>query len=52
MLTSLSTNFNRRNKNVKLYELAKVYMASDDKNELPDERVMFTLGAFGEVSLL
>ena len=49
MLTSLSTNFNRRNKNVKLYELAKVYMASDDKNELPDERVMFTLGAFGEV---
>jgi len=49
MLTSLSTNFNRRNRNVKLYELAKVYIASDDKNELPDERVMFTLGAFGEV---
>ena len=49
MLSSLSTNFNRRNKNVKLYELAKVYIASDDKNELPDERVMFTLGAFGEV---
>jgi len=48
MLSSLSTNFNRRNKNVKLYELAKVYIASDDKNELPDERVMFTLGAFGD----
>ena len=47
MLTSLSTNYNRRNKNVKLYELAKVYLAADDVNELPDERVMFTLGAFG-----
>ena len=45
MLTSLSTNYNRRNKNVKLYELAKVYLAADDVNELPDERVMFTLGA-------
>ena len=49
MLTSLSTNYNRRNKNVKLYELAKVYLAADDLNELPDERVMFTLGAFGDV---
>ena len=49
MLTSLSTNYNRRNKNVKLYELAKVYLAADDVNELPDERVMFTLGAFGDV---
>ena len=26
-----------------------MYIASHDKNELPDERVMFTLGAFGEV---
>ena len=49
MLTSLSTNYNRRNKNVKLYELAKVYLAADDVNELPDERVEFTLGAFGSV---
>ena len=48
MLTSLSTNYNR-NKNVKLYELAKVYLAADDVNELPDERVEFTLGAFGSV---
>ena len=48
MLTSLSTNYNRR-KNVKLYELAKIYLAADDVNELPDERVEFTLGAFGSV---
>ena len=43
MLTSLSTNYNRRNKNVKFY------LAADDVNELPDERVEFTLGAFGSV---
>ena len=28
MLTSLSTNYNRRNKNVRLYELANVYRPS------------------------
>ena len=49
MLSSLATNYNRRNKNVKLYELAKIYLAADDVNELPDERVEFTLGAFGSV---
>ena len=26
MLTSLSTNFNRRNKNVKLFELGNIYL--------------------------
>lgn len=47
MLTSLATNYNRRNKNVKLYELATVYLPVEG-NELPDERVQFTLGSFGE----
>ncbi len=47
MLTSLATNYNRRNKNVKLYELATVYIPTEGK-ELPDERVQFTLGFFGE----
>lgn len=49
MLASLSTNYNRRNKNVKLYELARVYLADDDTSKLPLEKVMFTLGAFGGV---
>ena len=49
MLTSLSTNYNRRNKNVKLYELAKVYLPTQDKTEeLPTEAVQFTLGFYGE----
>ena len=48
MLTSLSTNYNRRNKNVKLYELATVYIPSDNEEELPTESVDFTLGFFGD----
>jgi phenylalanyl-tRNA synthetase beta chain len=48
MLNSLSTNYNRRNKNVKLYEMAKVYLPDDDENNLPEEKVMFTLGFFGD----
>jgi phenylalanyl-tRNA synthetase beta chain len=47
MLVSLATNYNRRNKNVKLYEMAKVYLPDEDENNLPEEKVMFTLGFFG-----
>lgn len=47
MLTSLATNYNRRNKDVKLYELAKVYVPVEGE-ELPDERVQFTLGFYGD----
>ncbi|MGN0161481.1 MAG: phenylalanine--tRNA ligase subunit beta [Lachnospiraceae bacterium] len=49
MLTSLSTNYNRRNKNVKLYELANIYLPKAvPVTELPDERMQFTLGMYGE----
>ena len=48
MFTSLATNYNRRNKNVKLYEMAKVYLPNEDSDKLPDEKVMFTLGSFGD----
>lgn len=48
MLTSLSTNFNRRNKNVRLYEIANVYIPNEDESKLPDERTQLTLGMFGE----
>lgn len=50
MLTSLSTNYNRRNKNVRLYELGNVYLPkSIPVEELPDERMTFTLGAYGDI---
>lgn len=49
LLNSLSTNYNRRNKNVRLYELANVYLPKAlPLTELPDERMQFTLGFYGE----
>lgn len=49
MLTSLSTNYNRRNKDVKLYELANIYLPKSlPLTELPDERMQMTLGMYGE----
>lgn len=47
MLNSLATNYNRRNKDVKLYELANVYVPVEGE-DLPDERVQFTLGFYGD----
>ena len=49
MLTSLSTNYNRRNKDVRLYEIGNVYLPKAlPLTELPDERSQFTLGFYGE----
>ena len=49
MLTSLATNYNRRNKNVRLYELGNVYLPiSLPLTELPEERMQFTLGMYGD----
>lgn len=49
MLTSLATNYNRRNKDVKLYELGNIYLPKSlPVTELPDERMQFTLGFYGE----
>ncbi|MDD6307328.1 MAG: phenylalanine--tRNA ligase subunit beta [Clostridiales bacterium] len=49
MLTSLSTNFNRRNKDVRLYELGNIYLPKQvPVTELPEERMQFTLGMYGE----
>lgn len=49
MLVSLAANYNRRNKNVKLYELANVYLPKAlPLTELPDERMQFTLGMYGD----
>ena len=49
MLTSLATNYNRRNKNVRLYELANIYLPKQlPLTELPEERMQLTLGMYGE----
>ena len=49
MLTSLSTNYNRRNKDVRLYELGNIYLPKQiPVTELPEERMQFTLGMYGD----
>ncbi|MGN0480808.1 MAG: phenylalanine--tRNA ligase subunit beta, partial [Lachnospiraceae bacterium] len=49
MLTSLATNYNRRNKNVRLYELGNIYLPKAlPVTELPEERMQFTLGFYGD----
>ncbi|HIQ96947.1 MAG TPA: phenylalanine--tRNA ligase subunit beta [Candidatus Limivivens merdigallinarum] len=49
MLSSLAFNYSHRNKNVRLYELGNVYLPHAlPLVELPDERMQFTLGMYGE----
>ena len=48
ILTSLSTNYNRRNENAGLFEIAKVYIPKAvPVTELPDEPVKITIGMYG-----
>ena len=49
ILTSLGTNFARRNKNVKLFDLGKIYIAKQlPLTDYADERPQFTLGFYGD----
>ena len=49
LYTSLATNYNRRNKDVRLYELGNIYLPKQlPLTELPEERMQFTLGMYGE----
>ncbi len=49
MLSSLSTNYNRRNKDVRLFEFGNIYLPKQlPLTELPEERMMLTLGMYGD----
>ncbi len=49
MLTSLATNYNRRNKTARLYELGNIYLPKAlPLTELPEEKMRLTLGMYGE----
>lgn len=49
MLTSLATNYNHRNKAVRLYELANIYLPKAlPLTELPEEKMQLCLGMYGE----
>lgn len=48
LLTSISTNYNRRNKDARLYELANVYVPKAlPLTELPDEQMKLTMAMYG-----
>lgn len=49
ILTSLATNYNRRNKVARLYELGNIYLPKElPLTELPEEKMRLTLGMYGE----
>lgn len=49
ILTSLATNYNRKNKYARLYEFGNVYLPKAlPLNELPEERMKLTIGMYGE----
>ncbi|MDE7313978.1 MAG: phenylalanine--tRNA ligase subunit beta [Eubacterium sp.] len=49
MLSSLALNANQGNKDVRLYELGNIYRQKElTPAELPDERMQFTLGMYGD----
>lgn len=49
MMEVLARNNNFNNENVRLFEIATVYRPSEKIDELPEERRVLTLGAYGKV---
>ncbi|WP_317367294.1 phenylalanine--tRNA ligase subunit beta [uncultured Tyzzerella sp.] len=50
MLTSISTNYNRRNKEAHLFEIGKIYLPKElPLKELPKEREVLTIAMYGNV---
>ena len=47
MMEVLARNNNFNNDQVRLFEIAKIYLPRESANELPEERVVLTLGAYG-----
>ena len=49
MLTSLATNYNRRNKTARLYEFGNIYIPKAlPLEDLPDEKMRLTMGMYGD----
>lgn len=50
MLTSISTNYNRRNKEAHLFEIGKIYLPKQlPLKELPEEKEVLTIAMYGNV---
>jgi phenylalanyl-tRNA synthetase beta chain len=51
LLDAVRTNLNFQNRNLRLYEIGKVFSASQKENELPNERELFALVITGNETL-
>ncbi|HEY8561417.1 MAG TPA: phenylalanine--tRNA ligase subunit beta [Pyrinomonadaceae bacterium] len=51
LLDAVRTNLNFQNRNLRLFEIGKVFSASPNENELPNERELFALVVTGGESL-
>ncbi len=49
MLEVLARNYNHKNKDVKFFEIGKIYLPKDKIEDLADEKKIITLGAYGNV---
>ncbi len=47
LLDAVRTNFNQQRRDIKLFELGKVFSASNKENDLPEERELFSLVVTG-----
>lgn len=52
MMESLARNYTRNNDYVRLFEIGKVYIPTEDPTELPTERNILTIGMYGECDYL
>ncbi|MDP4089149.1 MAG: phenylalanine--tRNA ligase subunit beta [Bacillota bacterium] len=52
MMENLSRNYARNNEEAGLFELAKIYIPSEDSSELPDERNVLIMGMYGKADYL
>ncbi|WP_250277806.1 phenylalanine--tRNA ligase subunit beta [[Clostridium] colinum] len=50
MLTSISTNYNRRNKEAYLFEIGKIYLPKElPLKDLPEEKEVLTIAMYGNI---
>lgn len=52
MMECLGRNYSRNNSYVRLFEIGKVYIPSEDENTLPTEKNLLTIGMYGECDYL
>jgi phenylalanyl-tRNA synthetase beta chain len=52
MMEALARNYSRNNEIARLFEIGKVYIPTEDQNELPEERNIVTIGMYGNADYL